>query len=198
MNLRILLIDNNDSFTYNLAQLIEEVSICELTIRANDAVSTEDAGGYDKIIFSPGPGIPSEFPLMNKIIHRWKGVKPILGICLGHQAIAEFFGGMLINLPCVSHGIQRKIKIIDPDDYLFSDLPFEITVGLYHSWAVNHSALPSELKLTAIDADGIVMALAHKRYDIRGVQFHPESYMTDGGTIILKNWLENVNRNIAF
>ena len=188
--MKILIIDNYDSFTYNLAQIIEESTLCDFTIKQIDKINTDEVDKYDKIMFSPGPGLPSENILMYEIIDRYKKSKSILGVCLGHQAIAEYFGGTLYNLKKVYHGIKQRIEIIDKDDYLFNNIPNEFYVGLYHSWTVLPDNFPDCLKLTAISSDNIIMALSHKIFDIKGIQFHPESIMTDYGKQLINNWIK--------
>jgi anthranilate synthase component II len=190
--MKVLLVDNHDSFTYNLAQLIGQSGCNELTIVKNDQTEI-DISLFDKFIFSPGPGIPSEEGgLMKKILYEYSASKSILGICLGHQAIAEFYGASLMNMDKVYHGIKIQIKINDNGDYLFRNLPEVIEVGLYHSWCVNADILPECLQITAMSEDGIIMAIAHKLYDVKGLQFHPESIMTVQGLTIIKNWLRNL------
>jgi anthranilate synthase component 2 len=182
--MRVLIVDNHDSFTYNLVQLIEQAGCRDFTIIKNDRADF-DASVFDKIIFSPGPGIPSkEAGLMKFIIKKYSATKSILGICLGHQAIAEFYGAKLINLSKVYHGIKSDIKIIKPSEYLFIGLPQNINGGLYCDF-------PECLEITAISEDGIIMGLSHKSYDIKGLQFHPESIMTNFGAKIISNWLLN-------
>ncbi|MCS6968219.1 MAG: aminodeoxychorismate/anthranilate synthase component II [Cytophagales bacterium] len=189
MPARLLLLDNYDSFTYNLAQLIEENFMGQFDVRTYDAISLAQVGDYDKIIFSPGPGVPSEIPLMQQILLTYGASKSILGVCLGHQAIAESFGARLYNLPKVQHGLRIPLQVTEPQELLFKGLPRQFYVGLYHSWAVTD--LPACLKTTAISANGVVMAIAHQSYDIRGVQFHPESFMTQYGAEMLQNWLSS-------
>jgi anthranilate synthase component 2 len=184
----VLILDNYDSFTYNLVQLVEENNAVPVVIK-NDHIALEAVAAYDKILFSPGAGIPSEFPIMKQIVEKYRHSKSILGICLGHQAIAEAYGGKLFNMPEVLHGKKHRITLTDPDDYLFRDLPTAFNVGLYHSWAVNRDHFPDCLKITAISTNGTIMALAHKTDDVKGIQFHPESYMTDFGKIMMRNWL---------
>ncbi len=190
MRNRVLLIDNYDSFTFNLRQILVENN-CDYTICMNDKFAIGEVEQFNKILISPGPGLPSEAGIISQVIQMYKASKSILGVCLGHQAIAEVFGGELYNFSTVCHGLSVKAKIIDDKDYLFNALPSEIEVGLYHSWAVKEENFPSELKITAISNDGIIMALAHKQYDIKGVQFHPESIMTKFGKQILSNWLNH-------
>lgn len=186
--MKLLVFDNYDSFTYNLVHAFRQLGVDPDVVR-NDKMTVEDAAAYDKIVISPGPGIPEEAGILMPLLERWKTEKPILGVCLGHQAIAQSFGGSLYNMSDVFHGIEDKITIT-ADDYIFAGLPREITVGRYHSWAVENESLPSELEVTAVDRNGIIMALRHKEYDIRGMQFHPESIMTGSGLEILKNWLD--------
>ncbi|MDP4197942.1 MAG: aminodeoxychorismate/anthranilate synthase component II [Bacteroidota bacterium] len=185
---QVLLVDNRDSFTHNLAQIIRENARCECTIVAHHNIGSVEIGRFDKIILSPGPGLPREFPELFDLLKAYAASKPILGVCLGMQAIAEFFGGSLYNLPMPRHG--RRVKIMrEQDDILFERASAETFVGLYHSWAVDRASLPDDLEVTASGPDGVVMALRHKHLDIRGVQFHPESYMTEHGIAMLQNWL---------
>jgi len=191
MQSNILIIDNNDSFTWNLVQIIEEHGGYRISVENNPTLSTNSHCKYHKILFSPGPGLPSDFPIMEKFIRNLTGKVPILGICLGHQSIACTFGSTLINLPQISHGLKKKITIIDKSDYLFQNIPTSTEVGLYHSWAVSRNNFPDCLKITALTDDGIIMGIAHKKFDIKGIQFHPESIMTDYGRLILNNWLNH-------
>lgn len=188
--MKLLVFDNYDSFTYNIVHALRGMGVEPEVVR-NDKITVEDMGVFDKIIISPGPGIPEEAGVLLPMLDRWKSEKPILGVCLGHQAIAQSFGGGIFNLPEVYHGISSEIKIIDPSDYLFNGIEEPFNVGRYHSWAVDASSLTDELEVTAIDDKGIVMALRHKSYDIRGVQFHPESVLTPQGERLLKNWLDH-------
>lgn len=187
--MKILIIDNYDSFTYNIAHAVRSLGI-EPTVARNDAVTPAEALGFDRIILSPGPGIPSEAGLMPEIIAAAAGKVPMLGVCLGHQAIGEHFGARLRNLSSVYHGIQSTIDIVKPD-YLFDGLPAEIQVGRYHSWVVDGNGLPDCLEVTATSRDGEIMAMRHKEMDIRGVQFHPESIMTPTGTRMIENWINH-------
>jgi anthranilate synthase component II len=189
MALRLLVIDNYDSFTWNLVQLLKEAGVKNLVVAKNDELQASNASYFDKILFSPGPGLPSEVPLMAEIIEKYKDTKSILGICLGHQAIAEAFGGKLKNLDNVYHGIKHRMKITDHSEYLFSGIADGFEAGLYHSWVVDQASLPSDLKVTVVSESGLLMGIAHRRYDIRGLQFHPESYMTPVGKQIIENWL---------
>lgn len=183
---RVLLIDNYDSFTYNLVQLVEEADAA-VTVVKNDELVFEEVRRFDKILLSPGPGLPAESGLLLPLIREFSGEKPILGVCLGHQAIAEAFGGKLVNLDRVYHGIRQEIRL--REDLLFREIPEKTTVGLYHSWAVARENFPQELEITAESPDGVIMALRHRTLDLRGVQFHPESYMTGAGARMMKNWL---------
>ncbi len=188
----ILIVDNYDSFTYNLVQMVDELGICSYEVMKNDTVDTECGCRFDAFLFSPGPGVPHEAPVMQSLLKAYHASRSFLGICLGYQAIAEFFGATLENLNTVYHGQRRKIVISDPSDYLFNGIPEIFVAGLYHSWAVTSESLPDSLAVSAISSDGVIMALSHKEYDIRGVQFHPESYMTEYGSTLLKNWLGNI------
>jgi len=192
----ILIIDNYDSFTYNLVQTIQEHGECNFDVVKNDQVNIEYASKYDGFLFSPGPGIPKEVPVMTELLSLYYRKKSFLGICLGHQAIAENFGMKLIKLDSVRHGLKTKVKITDSSDYLFEGMPAEFTAGLYHSWAVSlesefADSVP-DLHVTAISDDGIIMAVAHKKFNIRGVQFHPESFLSEYGTKIIHNWINNL------
>ena len=186
--MKILILDNYDSFTYNLARIVIESGFPETDIFRNDKIKLEEVERYDKIILSPGPGIPKESGILLPLIKHFYQKKSILGICLGHQAIAEAFGGNLINLKNVFHGIETPINIV-AGDYLFDTIPREIEVGRYHSWIVDRVGFPEELKITALDKDGYVMALKHRDYDIHGLQFHLESIMTPYGKEIIYRFL---------
>ncbi len=186
---QILIIDNRDSFTHNLAQIVRETDGYACTVIAHNNIPGVEISGFDKIIFSPGPGLPSEFPEMFEVLREHAGSIPILGVCLGQQAIAEFFGGRIYNLPRPNHG-QRVAITIERKDVVFRDVPSGTYVGLYHSWAVDRASLPEEIEVTASGPDGVVMALRHRVLDVCGVQFHPESYMTEYGVRMVQNWLE--------
>lgn len=186
---KVLVIDNYDSFTYNLVHYLEDLN-CDVTVVRNDKLSLDDVEPFDKIVLSPGPGIPDEAGLLKPIIKRFAPTKSILGVCLGQQAIGEVFGGSLINLDEVYHGIATKITITVDDEPLFKDMDKEIEVGRYHSWVVNPD-LPDSLEATSFDANGQVMSLRHKVYDVKGVQYHPESVLTPNGKQILKNWINS-------
>lgn len=186
--MRIVIIDNYDSFTYNLSHIVKELG-CEVSVVRNDEFEMESLSAFDKIILSPGPGIPSEAGQLLEAIRRYAGKKPILGVCLGHQAIAEVFGGQLVNLSEVFHGVASTASIVAPD-YLFEGLPEKIEVGRYHSWVVDADSLPECLEVTSVSEEGQVMSLRHKELDIRGLQFHPESVLTPEGKAMLRNWVE--------
>ena len=188
--MKTVIIDNYDSFTYNLAHLVKELGT-EVDVLRNDKFELEELEKYDKIILSPGPGIPEEAGLLLEVIRTYAGRKPILGVCLGEQAIGQAFGGKLTNLSEVFHGIQTNVKIKNKD-YIFSGLPTEIPVGRYHSWLVDTEEFPEELVITAISSEGQIMALKHREYDVHGIQFHPESVLTPDGKQIVGNWLKGV------
>ena len=191
MKKNIALIDNYDSFTYNLAHLVKELG-AKVTVFRNDKFTLDQLEEFDKILLSPGPGIPSESGLLLDVIRVYAGKKPILGVCLGEQAIGEFFGARLTNLSKVFHGLQKPVKILQPKgDYLFKGLPEWIPVGRYHSWVVDAEGLPDCLEVTAISEENYIMGLRHKEYDVQGVQFHPESVLTPNGREILRNWLKH-------
>ncbi|UZT97726.1 aminodeoxychorismate/anthranilate synthase component II [Chryseobacterium fluminis] len=188
---KVLVFDNYDSFTYNLVQMIERILNVSVDVVRNDEITLEEIGKYDKIILSPGPGIPEEAGILIDLIREYAPTKSILGVCLGQQAIAEAFGGSLINLSEIFHGVATSTDLIKDDTKLFRNLSSGMEVGRYHSWAVNPENFPEELEITAVDKDGMIMALQHKTYDVHGVQFHPESILTPDGEIIIKNFLLN-------
>jgi anthranilate synthase component 2 len=192
--MKILVFDNYDSFTYNLVHLVEKITHTKVDVYRNDQIALEKVKEYDKIILSPGPGIPEEAGLLLPLIKEYEATKSILGVCLGHQAIGEAFGGKLVNLSTVYHGVATKISVGSREpgvaSPLFNGLPAEIEVGRYHSWIVSDEGFPDELEVTARDENGYIMALQHKTYDVQGVQFHPESVLTPDGEKILRNWLQ--------
>lgn len=196
--MKLLVFDNYDSFTYNLVHMVQYILGQKVTVCRNDEFTLEQINEYDKIILSPGPGIPEEAGLLLPLIKQYAASKSILGVCLGHQAIAEAFGGSLSNLDTVYHGVATKIDInensnnkeIAASSMLFDALPNEIEVGRYHSWVVNKKNLPEELAITAVDKNGMIMGLQHKLYKVQGVQFHPESVLTPNGETIIRNWLK--------
>jgi len=187
---KVLVIDNYDSFTYNLVHLINELGR-EAEVWRNDKFALEDVAGFDKVLLSPGPGVPHEAGLLLDVIRMYAPSKSILGVCLGQQAIAEAFGGTLFNLGRPMHGIATPISVLDKTEILFKNCPESIKVGRYHSWVVSQGDLPECLTVTATDATAEIMALRHKTYDVRGVQFHPESVLTEYGKEMMQNWLEN-------
>ena len=199
--MKILVFDNYDSFTYNLVHLVEKITHEKVDVYRNDQLPLEKVKDYDKIILSPGPGIPEEAGLLLPLIKEYASSKSILGVCLGHQAIGEAFGGKLVNLSTVYHGVATKIEVVrgksevrgrksEGKSPLFEGLPTEIEVGRYHSWIVSDEDFPDELEVTARDENNYIMALQHKKYDVQGVQFHPESVLTPDGEKILRNWLK--------
>ena len=188
--MKTVIIDNYDSFTYNLAHLVKELG-AEVDVLRNDKFELEELEKYDKIILSPGPGIPEEAGLLLEVIRTYAGRKPILGVCLGEQAIGQAFGGKLTNLSEVFHGIQTDVKIKNKD-YIFSGLPTEIPVGRYHSWVVDTDGFPEKMVNTAISSECQIMALKHREYDVHGIQFHPVSVLTPDGKQIVGNWLKGV------
>lgn len=187
--MKVLLIDNYDSFTYNLFQYLEEAG-AEVTVVRNDCFTLDKVAQYDKIVLSPGPGIPSEAGLLESVIKVYAPTHPILGICLGEQAIGEVFGGELYNLPKVFHGVQTPTHIV-ANDYLFDGLAHDLQVGRYHSWVVRSESLPDCLEITALSDEGQIMALRHKEYDVHGIQFHPESILTPEGRTIINNFVKH-------
>ena len=186
--MKIVIIDNYDSFTYNLSHLIKEIG-AEVTVIRNDQFTLNQLEPFDKIVLSPGPGIPSEAGLLLDVIKTYKGRKPILGVCLGHQAIGEVFGGTLENLSDVFHGVATEGTQFS-NDYIFDSLSKRVTMGRYHSWVVSRENFPTCLEVTAVSDEGQIMALKHKNYDIHGIQFHPESVLTPEGKTIVRNFIE--------
>ena len=187
--MKILVLDNYDSFVYNLVQYIEEIMGEAVTVRRNDAISLAEVDAFDTIILSPGPGIPEEAGIMLDVIKTYASSKKIFGVCLGQQAIGEAFGASLANLDFPYHGLETPIQIIDNQDIIFQNMPSEINVGRYHSWVVAKENLPDCFHVSAVDKEGNIMALRHKTYDVSGVQFHPESIMTAHGKQMLRNVL---------
>jgi anthranilate synthase component 2 len=188
---RILVIDNYDSFTYNLVHYIEKLTGINPSVFRNDEISLEQAGEYDKILISPGPGIPTDAGICIDLIKRYAPTKSILGICLGHQAIGEAFGGRILNLSSVFHGISTPVIITQLNDPLFVNIPSSFIGGRYHSWVVSADSLPDCFNITCTDDTGIIMGISHKVYDVRGLQFHPESVLTEHGMDIIYNWINN-------
>ena len=190
--MKILVLDNYDSFTYNLVHIIKELGYgSQLDVIRNDKISIDEVASYDKILLSPGPGIPEEAGIMMDVIKRYAPSKSILGICLGHQGIAEAFGAKLYNMPLVLHGYGDQVFIEDTEDYLFQNVPSTFGVCRYHSWAVLADSVGEDLVVTARDIKGEVMGLRHRQYDVKGLQFHPESILTEHGKAMIKHWLEH-------
>jgi anthranilate synthase component 2 len=192
--MKILIFDNYDSFTYNLVHVVEKIINDKVDVYRNDKIPLENVNDYDKIILSPGPGIPAESGLLLPLIKKYASSKSILGVCLGQQAIGEAFGGSLINLTTVYHGVATKIKV-NPErtksgNDMFNSLENELEVGRYHSWIVSKENFPKELEITAEDENGYIMALRHRTFDVQGVQFHPESVLTPMGELMMRNWLK--------
>jgi anthranilate synthase component 2 len=189
--MRILVFDNYDSFTYNLVHLVEKILGQRVEVFRNDRIPLENVKVYDKIILSPGPGIPSEAGLLLPLIKEYAPTKSILGVCLGHQAIGEVFGGQLVNLSTVYHGVSTPVHILRPGTGLFEGLPATLEAGRYHSWVVSPEGFPDVLEVTARDDQDMIMGLRHRSLDVQGVQFHPESVLTPQGEQLLRNWLNN-------
>jgi len=189
MKMKILVLDNYDSFTYNLVQYIERVVKRPVDVFRNDQISLEEVGRYDKILISPGPGIPMEAGISLDLIRRYGATKSILGVCLGHQAIGEAFGGSIVNLSTVYHGVVGQMTQVVKGDYLLEGVPVEFDAGRYHSWVVKPETLPGELEGTVENDEGYIMAIRHREYDVRGVQFHPESVLTEYGGRMILNWV---------
>lgn len=186
--MKILILDNYDSFTYNLAQMCDQITGKEVTVLKNDGITLSEADQFDKIILSPGPGIPSEAGIMPQLIRNFAGTKPIFGVCLGLQAIVEAFGGKIFNLNQVFHGVATEARQT-ADHYIFNGLPSRLPVGRYHSWAADSESIPDDLVVTSVDPEGTIMSIKHKTFDLHGVQYHPESILTPLGKTILKNFL---------
>lgn len=198
---RLLVLDNYDSFTYNLVHLAKEILGETVDVYRNDAITLEDVSAYDRILLSPGPGIPEEAGILLPLIRTFASTKSLFGVCLGHQAIGEAFGGRLTNLDKVYHGVATEIELcpdlgfsINHNDW-FMGFQHKLEVGRYHSWIVSRQNFPSELESTAFDEQGMVMALRHRSYDVQGVQFHPESVLTPNGKKMLENWLLSPLKN---
>lgn len=190
----ILVFDNYDSFTYNLVHLIQKIGNQTVDVYRNDEIALDKVAAYDKIVLSPGPGVPSEAGLLLPLIKAYAAQKSILGVCLGHQAIGESFGAKLVNLSTVYHGVATPIQVLPNrtagERDLFAGLPASLMVGRYHSWVIDRENFPEELEITAEDSNGYIMALRHRQYDVQGVQFHPESVLTPEGEALMRNWLQ--------
>ncbi len=192
LNMKILVLDNYDSFTFNLVHLVEKVSNISPVVKKNDEISIDEVAGFDLIILSPGPGLPAQAGMMPQLLRQYHKTKTILGVCLGLQAIGECFGAKLRNLPQVYHGLATAVQITDSEP-LFKDCPPEILCGRYHSWVIDDKDLPEALLVTARDNSGNIMAVRHRYYDVQGVQFHPESILSEYGDTIIRNWLSLTN-----
>lgn len=188
--MKILILDNYDSFTYNLVHLLQSFTNVDLDVIRNDKMSVDECQKYDRILLSPGPGLPSEAGIMMDMIKKYSPSKPILGVCLGHQAIAEAFGGKLINMDKVMHGVATKTIVVDKNEKLFQNMRESFLSGRYHSWSVDRKTLPDCFTITAVDEEQNVMAISHKEHNVTGVQFHPESILSEHGKKIIENWLE--------
>ena len=188
--MKILILDNYDSFTFNLVHYLRELGYgAEMEVHRNDQIALEEVDRFDKILLSPGPGIPEEAGILLPLIQKYGSQKSILGVCLGHQAIAESFGAQLYNMPQVLHGVSSKVKVLEPEDRLFKDIPNTYDICHYHSWNVDKKHVGDQIKVTAEDEFGEIMAISHKEFDVKGVQFHPESTMTEHGHQLLRNWV---------
>lgn len=187
--MKIVVIDNYDSFVYNLVHILHGLNVATVDVFKNDAVSIEEINTYDKILLSPGPGVPKDAGIMPELLKTFADKKSILGVCLGHQAIAECFGGSLINLKNPLHGVSSTLSVLQ-NDYLFENIPKQFKIGHYHSWVVDEQ-IPNELAITAKDEANNIMAIKHKQFDVRGVQFHPESILTENGIAIIENWIKH-------
>jgi anthranilate synthase component 2 len=192
--MNILILDNYDSFTYNLVHLVEKITGNFPTIFRNDEISVEAVGNYDVIMLSPGPGIPDEAGILKEVIKRYAGIKPIFGVCLGLQAITEVFGGTIINLEDVFHGVATEMRVTAQEAIIFKDVPETFLAARYHSWAATDAGFPEEIQVTARDEDGLIQAIQHKIFPISAVQFHPESILTDVGEQLLRNFINSVKK----
>lgn len=188
--MKILVLDNYDSFTYNLVHILRELGHSP-EVHRNDKIALDSVDSFDKIMLSPGPGIPDEAGIMKDLVRRYSKTKSILGICLGHQGIGEVFGAELFNIPKVLHGVTSSVSIVDDKEYLFRDVKNNFEATHYHSWAVKPESIPASLKVTAKNGEGLVMGLRHVEYDVKGLQFHPESVMTTEGPKMIANWIKN-------
>jgi len=194
--MKLLILDNYDSFTYNLVQYFQTIDGVEVEVFRNDRITLEAVNKYDAIVLSPGPGLPKDAGIMPNLIKEYAALKPILGICLGEQAIAECFGGTLYNLEKVFHGIDTSVTITNSEEPIFKNLGDSFVVGRYHSWAVSKEQFPEELNITALDDQGVIMAIRHKEYEVSGLQFHPESIMTLKGMEMIQNWIDDIKSKI--
>ena len=189
--MKLLIIDNFDSFTYNLVQIVEELAIADYSIETHDKVDIDMVSKFGKILLTPGPGLPNEHPILEKVIRKYCSSKSIIGVCLGHQAIGEAFGGTLTNLSDVYHGVATNCNVLNTTAPLFEGLGNNLEIGRYHSWVIAKENFPESLEITAEDDNGFIMGLQHKTFDVQGVQFHPESVLTPQGEAIMRNWLKH-------
>jgi len=187
--IKIFLLDNHDSFTYNLAAMFDVFPNIKASIYNPENTNINKISEFDKIIFSPGPGLPKEYPIMQEIIDKYKSQKHFLGICLGHQAIGEYFGCKLKNYDIVNHGMVKKFQITEPASFIFKNIPDNSDIGVYHSWYIANENIPEQIRVTGLNEDNIIMAIEHTTYNIQSLQFHPESFITTYGKEIIKNWL---------
>jgi len=194
--MKILIIDNYDSFTYNLVHMVEEITGQAPDVFRNDEIPLEVVGEYDLIMLSPGPGIPDEAGILKEVIEEYAGKKPIFGVCLGLQAITEVFGGEIVNMDTVFHGVATEMKVVDEDALIFKQLPKFFSAARYHSWIADTDKMPKELSITCVDEDGGVMAIEHKEFNISAVQFHPESILTPDGEMMVRAFIENVKNTL--
>lgn len=194
--MNILILDNYDSFTYNLVHMVEKITGVFPAVFRNDEISIADVGNYDIIMLSPGPGIPDEAGILKEVIKEYAGKKPIFGVCLGLQAITEVFGGTILNMDEVYHGVSTEMTVTDRENVLFQNLPSKFPAARYHSWIASNKDLPDELQVTCVDDEGGIMAIQHKEYNISAVQFHPESILTDVGEDMVRNFIENAHPNL--
>jgi anthranilate synthase component 2 len=192
--MKILILDNYDSFTYNLVHLVEKITGNFPTVFRNDEISIEDVNNYDVLMLSPGPGIPDEAGILKEVIKTYAGVKPIFGVCLGLQAITEVFGGKIINLEDVFHGVATEMRVTDKNAIIFKNVPETFLAARYHSWAATDEGFPEEIQVTARDEDGLIQAIEHKIFPISAVQFHPESILTDVGEQLLRNFINSIKK----
>ena len=195
--MNILILDNYDSFTYNLVHMVEKITGVFPAVFRNDEISIADVGTYDLIMLSPGPGIPDEAGILKEVIKTYAGKKPIFGVCLGLQAITEVFGGKILNMDEVYHGVATEMTVTKDDTVIFKEVPSQFPAARYHSWIASNEHLPKELEITAVDEEGGIMAIRHKEYNISAVQFHPESILTDVGEQIVRNFINNVGASLS-
>ncbi|MDO3693741.1 aminodeoxychorismate/anthranilate synthase component II [Wenyingzhuangia sp. chi5] len=195
--MKILILDNYDSFTYNLVHMVEEITGETPDVFRNDEIPLEVVGDYDLIMLSPGPGVPDEAGILKEVIAEYAGKRPIFGVCLGLQAITEVFGGKIINMDNVFHGVATEMKVVDDDALIFKNIPTFFTAARYHSWIADGETMPKELKITCLDEDGGVMAIQHEKYNISAVQFHPESILTPDGEAMVREFIENAQKEIS-